>query len=30
MSAILILSWIGLIIVSYQGAIIFLKRTDNL
>ncbi len=30
MTTILILSWVGLVIVSYQGAIIVLQKTDNL
>jgi hypothetical protein len=30
MTAILILSWIGLVIVSYQGAIMMLKKSGSL
>jgi hypothetical protein len=30
MTALLIFSWIVLLIVSYQGAIIMLKKTDSL
>lgn len=30
MTALLIFSWIGLVILSYQGALFALKKTDSL